>query len=62
MSINVFLSKKLPKKRDNILSAILFNNKISFSNNTLSTGISCVDEKDIYEIWEVDGIVEQKEI
>jgi chorismate lyase/3-hydroxybenzoate synthase len=60
VSINVFLSKKLPKKRDNILSAILFNNKISFSNNILSTGISCVDQKDIYEIWEVDGIVEQK--
>ena len=58
MSINVFLSKKLPKKKDNLISIISFKNEISYFDNVLSTGLSSFGDEDFYEIWEVNDKVD----
>ena len=54
MSINVFLSNKLPLKQDNILSIISFGNKVENNANMVITGVPSLDGKEIYEIWEVE--------
>ena len=61
MSINVFLSEKLPKKKDNIISIISFDNEVNYCDNILSTGIPSLGSKKIYEIWEVDAKVDHKQ-
>ena len=57
MSINIFLSDKLPKEDSNLLSIISFNNKIEYKNDILSVGMAPVNGKNFYEIWEVPEMV-----
>ena len=57
MSINVFLSERLPKKKDNFISIISFYDEISYVSNILTTGLSSVGGKNFYEIWEVNDKV-----
>ncbi len=59
MSINVFLSNKLPLKKDNILSIISFDNKVEHNADILITGVPSLNGKKIYEIWEVKENVKQ---
>ena len=59
MSINVFLSNKLPLKKDNILSIISFDNKVEHNSDILITGVPSLNGKKIYEIWEVKENVKQ---
>ena len=59
MSINVFLSNKLPLKKDNILSIIAFDNKVEHDADILITGVPSLNGKKIYEIWEVKENVKQ---
>ena len=44
MSINIFLSDKLPEERNKLLTAISFNKKIDYTNNILSVGMSNFNE------------------
>jgi len=53
VSINVFLSNKLPLQKDNILSIISFGNKVENNDNIVITGIPSINRKKTYEIWEV---------
>ena len=53
MSINIFFSDKLPEESNRLLSVISFNKNIDYSNNILSVGMSAINRKNHYEIWEV---------
>ena len=53
MSINIFLSDKLPEERNKLLTVISFNKKIDYANNILSAGVPTINGKNLYEIWEV---------
>ena len=59
MSINIFLSDKLPEERNKLLTAISFNKKIDYTNNILSVGMSAINGKNLYEIWEVKDKVDR---
>ena len=61
VSINVFLSEKLPKNKDKIISTISFNKKVNYSNKILSIGTPTLDSKNLYEIWEVEDKVSYQE-
>ena len=59
MSINIFLSDKLPKERNKLLTVISFNKKIDYANNILSAGVPSINGKNLYEIWEVKDKVDR---
>ena len=61
VSINVFLSEKLPENKDKIISTISFNKKVNYSNKILSIGTPTLDNKNLYEIWEVEDKVSYQE-
>lgn len=54
MSINIFLSDKLPKEKNKLISIISFNENLEYTNNILSVGMPEVSGKKLYEIWEVE--------
>ena len=60
MSIKVFLSENLPEKKDNTLSVISFNGEVNYKENVLTSGPKILNQKNIYEIWEVQDKVSQK--
>ena len=60
MSINIFLSDKLPEEKNKLISVISFNKKIEYVNNILSVGMPAINGKNLYEIWEVEDKVTQK--
>ena len=62
MSINVFLSEKLQKNKDKIISTLSFYKNIHCLNNVLSIGTPMLNNKSLYEIWEVKDCVEHKNI
>lgn len=57
MSINIFLSDKLPEESNNLLTVISFKKKVNYSNSILSVGMPTINEKNFYEIWEVEDKV-----
>ena len=57
MSINIFLSDKLPKEKNKLISIISFNENLEYTNNILSVGMPEVSGKKLYEIWEVEDKV-----
>ena len=57
MSINVFLTDKLPKQKDNIISIISFVDKVEYIDNILSTGLFSYGRKNVYEVWETSDEV-----
>ena len=50
MSINVFLSEKLPENKDKIISILSFYKNIHCLNNVLSIGTPVLSDKNLYEI------------
>ncbi len=62
MSINVFLSEKLPKNKDKVISIISFDKDVNYFNKILSTGTPILNNKNLYEIWEVNDSVKYKNI
>ena len=61
MSINVFLTDKLPKEKDKIISIISFIDKVEYRDNVLSTGLCTYGRKNVYEVWETSDVVSHKE-
>lgn len=61
MSINVFLTDKLPKEKDNIISIISFVDKVEYRDNILSTGLYSYGRKNAYEVWETSDAVSYDE-
>ena len=57
MSINIFLSDKIPEEKNKLISVISFNKKIEYVNNILSVGMPAINGKNLYEIWEVEDKV-----
>ncbi len=54
MSINVFLSNRIPEDKSNILTIISFQDEVNYNNNIINSGLLSLNSKNLYEIWKVN--------
>ena len=52
MSIKIFLTNKIPKERENILSIMKFSESVDRHSGIISNGLTPYSEKDIFEVWQ----------
>ena len=54
MSIKISLTNKIPKEREDILSIMKFSESVDCHSGILSNGLVQYNEKDIFEIWQIN--------